>query len=246
MIPKKVFNLKGVINRNQKTEEPQPVAQSTTSRMIYIRVLLQSFVFPTTTSSRHLYLIQGSIDDIGRYAGTTVDWIIKVANSICDPAGAGQVYTHTVGTVCYWQYRDRNVDWRQVVPGDPLLPGIYEFVSPHPITLSKISERQSHSVTSIGSESSAAAFRQHLDLRDGGGCVVTRSAASVIPSHLIPKRMGTDGAKEVVTRFEGAQAAHDIHRFHPSIGVLLLSTLDTLVDDYNLGFFHVSVSLLTV
>ena len=147
-----------------------------------------------------------------------------------------------MGTACYWQYKDRNADWRQVVLGDPLLPGIYEFVTSYPITLSKISERHSHSVTSIGSESSAATFRRHLDLRDGG-CVVTRSAASLIASHLIPKRMDTDGAKEVVTRFEGAEAAHDIHRFHPSIGILLFSALDILVDHYNLGFYHVSVSL---
>ena len=44
-----------------------------------------------------------------------------------------------------------------------------------------------------------------------------RCNESLIASHLIPKRMGTDGAKEVVTRFVGAQAAIT----DSSIGVLL-------------------------
>ena len=129
--------------------------------IIYIRVLLSVVIPPTMMdlfpSTRHFYLIEGSMEEFERYAGTTVDWIIKVAHSICDPSGtltlAGQVYTHTVGI----QYH-----WRQVVLGDPLLPGIYEFVTMHPITLSKISERDTHSMTSISSELSAATFRSHL------------------------------------------------------------------------------------
>ena len=246
---KKMKKMKAMITRNFK--EPPAVAQSSDSEMIYIRVHRSVVVFPTTTSNPdiinqpssatgHLYLIEGSLGDIRRYAGTTVDWIIKVAHFICDPTGIGQVYTHIVGSSYHWLYRDRNSDWRPVVLGDPLLPGIYEFVTTRSITLSKISERETHSMTSIGSESSAATFRRHLDLRDDG-CVVTRTYASLIPSHLIPKRMGTDGAKEVVTRFVGAQAARDIHIFHPSIGILLFSALDDLVDHYNLGFYHVTV-----
>lgn len=64
---------------------------------------------------------------------------------------------------------------------------------------------------------------------------------SLIASHLIPKRMGTNGAEEVVRRFVGEQAAREVHRFHPAIGVLLVSTLDTLVDDHQLGFYHFTV-----
>ena len=37
----------------------------------------------------YLYLIEGTFEDIQRYAGTTVDWIIKVAHFICDPLGQG-------------------------------------------------------------------------------------------------------------------------------------------------------------
>jgi len=239
------------------TGKGAPASQSATtgSQTVYIRVR-RSLVFPNPTTpnptivnpppsipqlSGHLYLIQGSIDDIRRYAGATVDWIIKVAHFICDPSGVGKVYTHRTGTPLYWYDRDRDADWLQVNLGDPLAPGIYEFVMTGPIELSKISEIQSRSVTSVGSESSSTTFRRHLELRDGG-CVVTRAATSLIASHLIPKRMGTDGAKDVVTRFEGVIAALNVHRFHPETGVLLFSALDSLVHHYKLGFYHVVVS----
>jgi hypothetical protein len=88
--------------------------------------------------------------------------IIKVAHLICDPLGAGhgQLYTYTMGTSSSWFDLGRTFSWRKVVPGDPLLPGIYEFKSTYPILLSKISQRSTHSMTSKGSESraSAAAF----------------------------------------------------------------------------------------
>jgi hypothetical protein len=225
-------------------------SSTTASRIIYIRVRRSHIVVnPNTTNPPpttpqppgHLYVIEGAIEDIGRYAGTTVDWVIKVARLICDPSSPGRVYTHTTGTPSDWYHLDRDSSWRRVVLGDPLLPGIYEFEAARPITLSKISRRQSHSLTSVGSESSASTFRHHIELRDDG-CVVTRVPRSLVASHLIPKRMGTEGAKDVVTRFVGAQASIGIHRFSPDIGVLLVSTLDSLVDSYKLGFYHVTVS----
>ena len=56
----------------------------------------------------HLYLFQYSswsfvperwhVQDISRCAGTTVDWIIKVAHLFRNPLGSIQVYIHTSGT----------------------------------------------------------------------------------------------------------------------------------------------------
>ncbi|CAA7268420.1 unnamed protein product [Cyclocybe aegerita] len=245
-----VTSLVGMQNLTGGTE-----AQSATSashdQNIYIRVrrsLLQPISSTTINpppsetptagrSSAYLYLIEGTIQDIGLYAGTTVDWVIKVAHLICAPFGAGQVYTHTTGTPQNWYNRDRGTDWRRVSLGDPLLPGIYEFETSSPIVLSRLSDRQSRSKTSRGSESSATAFRRDIQLRDGV-CVVTGALSSFVASHLIPKRMGTDGAKTVVTEFVGAQAALGVHRFHPMIGILLLKTLDDRVDQYTLGFYH--------
>jgi hypothetical protein len=103
-------------------------------------------------------------------------------------------------------------------------------------------ERRGHSLTASGSESSSETFSRHIRRRDGGKCVITGLRNSLIASHLIPKRMGSDGAKDTVTRFSGAQAALDIHRFDTRMGILLFSSLDTLVDHYQLGFYHVTVS----
>lgn len=181
--------VKRFLKQKQKTEkpeaepeaEPEARAQSATTtgtcnQMIYIRVQVQSVILTNLDPNAppHLYLIEGSLDDIRRFAGITVDWIIKVANSICDPSGkAGRFYTHTTETPSYWYNRNRDqIHWRQVALGDALVPGIYEFMSTTSITLSKISERPNRSLTTAGSKSDATTFRRHLNERDGG-CVVT-------------------------------------------------------------------------
>ena len=104
-------------------------------------------------------------------------------------------------------------------------------------SLSSISEQlRDHSLTSIGSVSSAATFCRDVGLRDGA-CVVTQEPVALIASHLIPKRVGNDGAKEVVSRFVAAREACNIHIwFHASLGILLVSTSDNLVDCFKLGF----------
>ena len=48
--------------------------------------------------------------------------------------------------------------------------------------------------------------------------------------HLIPKRMGTEGAKSVLREFVVEEAALQVHRFHPMIGTLLFGPLGDLVD----------------
>jgi hypothetical protein len=131
---------------------------------------------------------------------------------------------------------------QEVVPGDPLVPGIYEFHSASPITLSKISERKSHSQTAVDSRFNRTTFKDRIMERDGNICVVSGSPNSVKASHLIPKRMGATGATEVVTRFCGGQVALGIDIFDPRIGIALVSMLDSLMDVYQLGFYHVTVS----
>ena len=160
-----------------------------TSQFIFVRIcnaLLRPIPNPANPNPHanlnsnapgHLYLITGTYEDIQRYAGTTVDWIIKVAQLICDPLGGGDVYTHTTGTSsdCQWYPLHRTSAWQRVVQDDSLHPGIYEFVpSTGPILLSKISERKTHSVTTLGSLSSSATFERHIRLREGNACGVTR------------------------------------------------------------------------
>ena len=206
------------------------VDQSTTlasfNQCVYIRVrrtLLQPASTPaatnqpTSTTSRpsaHLYLIEGTIQDIRRYAGTTMDWVIKVAHLICSPLRQGRIYTHTTGTPHEWYHRDKGPYWRQVVQDDQLVPGIYEFEVDFPIGLSRLNERLFHSITSMGDKSSALTFRQQIEIREDGRCAVTRLRQQLVASHLIPKRMGTEGVKSVVADFVGAQEAHYAHKFY--------------------------------
>ena len=232
-----------------KPSPEDPIAESSTiargGQRIYIRVL-RSLVMETTTAptspppSNHLYLIEGSFEDIARFAGTTVDWIIKIAHLICSPSiqDAGQVYTHTTGTSLEWYSREREPSWRQVVLGDPLLPGIYEFHANFPIVISQLSARQSHSVITKDSEPNATRFRERLITRDGGVCVVT---SNLIASRLLPKRMGKEGVKAVMTTFAPLEPATD-DIYDPTLGLLLISGVDKRVDKYEVGFYRSTAS----
>jgi len=240
----KLFQKKGK-KKSSKGVQPAP----DTSGSVYIRVRMADLQTdpdspPTGQQmSGHLYLIEGTFEDISRYAGVTVNWVIKIARLLCEPLGNGCLYTHTTGTPDNWRSSDRDYSWREVAWDDLLHPGIYEFTSTRPITLSKISDRQTRSVTTQGtaSRSNANAFRRILDQRDGV-CVVTRCHRPLVASHLIPRRIGTDGAKAIVERFASVSEATDIHDFHPKIGILLVTGLDNWVDRYEAGFYHVTVS----
>jgi len=101
--------------------------ETVTGQFIYIRIrnaLLRPIPATATNppanpeAPSHLYLIKGTYKDIQRYAGTTVDWIIKVAR-LCDPLGKGHVYTHTTGTSSDgipWTERPAGDKWSRVVP----------------------------------------------------------------------------------------------------------------------------------
>ena len=236
---------------SSKGGQPVPIAPETLAEIsdyVSIRVRIANLDPETLIDgqelSGHLYLIEGAFGNITRYAGNTVDWVIKMAHLLCEPLGDGRVYTHTTGTPTIWQNSDRDSSWQEVVQGDLLHPGIYEFESTSPITLSKICDRQTRSVTSRGSVSvsNSTTFRRRLSQRDGGGCAVTTNQASVIASHLIPRRIGSDSAKDIVERFAGAIEAADIHQYHPKIGLLLFSGIDHLVDIFQAGFYQNAVS----
>jgi len=153
------------------------------------------------------------------------------------------LYTHTTGIPGDWYDKDRGAPWREVCLGDPLalLPGIYEFESSILILLFRLSKRHTRSKTSSGSKSGVSTFSQGITERDGT-CVVTSSFWALAASHLIPKRMGTDGVKAIVREFVGAQAASHVHGFHPIIGICLNSNLCERVGQYVLGFYHNTVS----
>ncbi|CAA7264678.1 unnamed protein product [Cyclocybe aegerita] len=133
----------------------------------------------------------GTVQDIRRYAGTTVDWVIKVPHLICAPSRTGQIYTHTTGAVRDWYHRERGPKWREVVRGDALQPGVYEFEASTLIALQPLFVDEYKYAT--------------VD------AWVTLSPTALVVSHLIPKRMGTSGAKAAVADFVGAQEALVVH-----------------------------------
>jgi hypothetical protein len=88
-----------------------------TSQSVYIRVptaTLQT-LSPGQQPSGHLYLIEGTLEEFTKFAGTTVDWILWIAHLLCDPLGIGHIFTHTTGTLLDWQTSDRNSTWREVI-----------------------------------------------------------------------------------------------------------------------------------
>lgn len=160
-----------------------------------------------------------------------MDWVIKVAHLICSPLRQRRVYTHTTGTSHDWYHQDIGIDWRLVAPGDQLRPGIYEFDSDFSIVLSQLSLRRSYSIPSMGTESSEKTLHRYLEIREGGRCGVIRAGGrSLKASHLIPKRMGTEGAKQVVAAFVGAEEALHAHQYLPMVGILLFGPLASEVD----------------
>jgi hypothetical protein len=219
------------------------------SSAVYIRVRLadldqasvENHLLAGQQSSGHLYLIEGTFSDIARYAGLTAEWIIRVARLLCEPLGSGRIFTHTTGTTDDWYSPDRTTSWREVVHGDVLLPGIYEFEPVHRIVLSKICERQNRSVTTTGTTPNATTFREQLERRDSR-CVVSRSQVPIVASHLIPRRLGPGGVTDVVERFTGVTEVTDVDLFDPRIGITLFEAVDHWVDRFQAGFYHITVN----
>ena len=114
-----------------------------------------------------------------------------------------------------------------------------------PIILSKICLRHGRrSVADRGFESNAKDFRESCVARDAG-CVVNRCLMPITASHLIPKRIGSAGIQDIMARFvlgfaDAAQADHT-HQFDPRIGITISTSLDSWVNQFNVGFYHIMV-----
>jgi hypothetical protein len=195
-----------------------------------------------------LNIIIANLLDLRPFAGDTVDWLIKVARLIFEPLGTSSLYTFTTESLEWWLEREMEPAlWRKVVHGEQLRATIYEFLPDNDalITLTRMSLRQTRSVTTNTSLPRAATFRDEL-LRRDGACVITQHTlvALLVASHLIPRRLGNSGVQSIIQRFTGSSTPVD--RYDPTIGVFLFSALDILADSYQLGFWNNGpVSLLT-
>ena len=85
-----------------------------------------------------------------------------------------------------------DLTWRQVAHGEEIGATVYEFRPTNNalITLTKMSLRDSRSVTTNASAPQATQFRDRL-LRHHGACIVSGEQIEVIlaASHLIPRRL---------------------------------------------------------
>jgi len=186
-----------------------------------------------------LNVLAGPLTDIQKFAGTTVDWLIRVARLILDPRGAGNLYTFQRGTVQYWLNQEMTDSWRQVGAGEELAPTIYEYRRPdgQPMELTRISDCQVNYVATHHT-------REETEFRDAllalhTGCIISRASydRTLTASRLIPGRLGNDGVQYIFERFTGLSTS--VTKFHPSIAVPLNLFLDDFVSTFDLGFWSI-------
>ena len=166
-----------------------------------------------------------------------------------DPRGTGTLYTFQTETVDYWLGVEKDDSWRTVQAGEVLEARVYEYrrLNNQLMVPTRISLRQTKSVTTDTSKIQAANFRAALLQRHSSTCVVSGISRlrQLKASHLIPRRMGDNAVQSAFQLFTGLN--NPVTRFHPSIGIPLFSPLDDLVDVYEVGFWGIGpVSLLSL
>jgi len=82
---------------------------------------------PPPGTTGNLNIITAELPDLQKFAGNTVDWLLRVARFLLDPRGVGVLHTFQTGSLQYWLDQEMDHSWRQVGPGDILLPTIYEY-----------------------------------------------------------------------------------------------------------------------
>lgn len=195
---------------------------------------------PIADASGNLYTLAGDLQEMNKFAGGAVEWLIEVARFIFEPLGGSSLCTFTTNDIDYWFDREMEpLQWRQVAGQEQLTATIYEFRPDNNahIELTKICERLTRSATTDTSANQSTAFRTAL-LRRHLGCVVTNEQIpdQLEASHLLPKRLRDTGVQAILQHFDAS--LNVASRFDPRLGVPLLKTLDPLVDSLELGFWR--------
>jgi hypothetical protein len=153
--------------------------------------------------------------------------------------GHGTLHTFQSHSVQYWLARPKDNTWRAVQAGEPLSATIYEYCRPNQQSMqpTRISLRQAKSLTTVTSQTQSAAFRTTLFKRHPA-CVISEIPLPrlLTASRLMPKRLGDAAIQSVFTTFTGLNTP--VRRFHEFMGITLSRNLDSLVDNYELGFWH--------
>ncbi len=192
---------------------------------------------PPLDGTGNLNVIAGPLLDIQNFAGTTVDWLIRVAKLVLDPRGAGALYTFQTGTVQYWLNQEMTDSWRQVAVGEELASTIYEYrrLDGQLMDLTRICDCQIDPVAAPTREE--AEFRKTF-LAQHTECIISRASYDRIltASHLIPACLGDEVVQYIFERFTGL--SNSVTRHHQSTVVPLNLFFDAFVAAFNLGFWN--------
>jgi hypothetical protein len=192
---------------------------------------------PPLNGTGNLNVIAGPLLDIQNFAGTSVDWLIRMAKLILDPRGAGVLYTFQTGTVQYWLNHEMTDSWRQVGAGEELVSTIYEYrrLDGQLMDLTRICDRHTDLV--------ALPTREELEFRDTflaqhTECIISRASLDGIlaASHLIPACLGDDVVQYIFERFTGL--SNPVTKHHQSTAVPLNLFFNAFVTAFNLGFWN--------
>ena len=87
-------------------------------------------------------------------------------------------------------------------------------------------------------------FKTGVHLREGQACKVshlTRRRYPCVSSHLIPKRLGPYGVQNIFRRYNNTNPDWQQDEQRPEwdhrVGVLIIKTFDSMVDDFKMGFY---------
>ncbi|KAE9396819.1 hypothetical protein BT96DRAFT_824181 [Gymnopus androsaceus JB14] len=173
----------------------------------------------------YLDLLEGELAEFEHFTGNEhSQWLIDVAHGLCDPR-------HKRGLLWVW---DSNGQDSLVNPGDPLRALVYEYRVPVPIRLTKISHRQSKSVTdTLGA---GGTMRSDVLSRDGNCCWISGvKALSLIKSHACPKRMGNAQSSFIYEEFTGTAPPPGLTIYNPRFGISLSRSVDFYFGLYRIG-----------
>jgi hypothetical protein len=206
---------------------------------------------PPPGTTGNLNIIAAELPHLQKFAGNTVDWLLRVARLLLDPRGVGVLHTFQTGTVRRWLDREMDGSWRQVRAGERLVPTIYEYrrLDGQAMELTRICDyhdkAKSESMRSLTTRHEKE-FRKALLVRDLQ-CIVSQLSPlrMLSAARLIPRCLGDNGVQYIFQRFTGLSTP--VTTYHQSMGVTVNLYLADLVDTFELGFWDMgNVGLLSL
>lgn len=193
-----------------------------------------------------VYILAGSLEDVQRYSGTTVQWLITITRLIfCETAVDPVLYTPSGEHDPSWYDTERDATWRLVKEEDTLQATIYEVFHNSPL-ISARSNKPGRAPVRLRTNSPASrsftSFRDDVASRDER-CLMTITKTKGIPAavHLLPTRLGHERTTDIYRMFAPKEYSQygeaSITSSHPSLGIFMAHSIQHFIDNTTLGFF---------